>query len=191
VAEDKAIFAALRLPHVLAALTPEGRTVVEAHTMPSFPVEPGTFELDGVRRDLRDALLVERDARGALLVRRASGGEALTVEPGSLLEEALRQPGVVVVGDTSTDPRAVALQAFAPGEAMLLVPLEQRGGPRGLLAVRDAPTRRFDDDEVALATAAEEEAGIALAIRAQTQVGGRPVGRRRLTGRRAHRRAAR
>ncbi|MEZ4407336.1 MAG: ATP-binding protein [Polyangiales bacterium] len=100
-----------------------------------------------------DALLVERDERGALRVRRASGGEALTVEPGSLLEEALRQPGVVVVGDTSTDPRAVALQAFAPGEAMLLVPMEQRDGPQGLLAVRDAPTRRFDDDEVALATA--------------------------------------
>jgi hypothetical protein len=61
VAEDKAIFAALRMPHVLAAIGPEGRAVVEAHTMPSFAVEPGPVELDGVRRDLRDALLLDRE----------------------------------------------------------------------------------------------------------------------------------
>lgn len=102
-----------------------------------------------------DALMIKRNEGESetLKVQNIVGGHEFVVAPGSLLEEALRQPGPVVVTDTETDPRAMSLKSGGASESLLLVPLEDREGRRGVLVVRATAPRRFDDDEIALAMA--------------------------------------
>ncbi len=70
------------------------------------------------------------------------------------VREVLRGLDVVNVGDSAADPRAAGLvDESAAGQALLLVPLVARGEARGILVLADEPTRRFQDDEVALARA--------------------------------------
>jgi signal transduction histidine kinase len=81
---------------------------------------------------------------------------AIPVAQSELAARALRtqEPafGVHVVEDGAGATRV----------ALLLVPLTARGATRGLVAVGDAPDRRFSDAEVALAYALASEAAIGL-----------------------------
>jgi PAS domain S-box-containing protein len=120
--------------------------------------------------DAEAAVVLEVDRDGQRLVGIAAWGaplpaEKLSIDLGRtpLAAEALRRQEPVWAPEVVLEaPDGAPAPGASPPLSVLFVPLTSRAATRGLVAIADLPSRRFDEAEVALAYALASEAGVGL-----------------------------